>query len=184
MKIRKNKKRRMFGVFGILIYMNNQKQTKIPKIRWFSFIRILVLLWNFLTLMLHIYIINMTSTTGVVQHIIGVIIEYLIAGIYENSIIRLNKLINQKTKNSKNKFKKVFIKYIAFSVIFVLTYTLTYALRMLALYLVGYDLLSLEKLKIAIIINLLFAFILSPFLAIAAINMRDKVLKVRIEKRL
>jgi hypothetical protein len=184
MKIRKNKKRRVFGVFGVLIYMNNQKQTKKRKIRWFSVTRILVLLWNFGTLWFHIYVINMTSTTGIVQHIIGMITEYLIAGIYENSIVRINKLINQKTKNSKNKFKKVFIKYIAFSVIFVLTYTLIYALRMLAFYLVGYDLLTLEKFKIAIITNLLFAFTVSPFLAIVAINTRDKVLKVKIEKRL
>jgi len=183
MEIRKHKRKRMFGVFGILIYMNTKKQTQ-QKIRWFSPLRILVLLWNLVTLAFHIFIINISSITSIVQHIIGMVIEYWLSGIFENSIIRMNKVINQKLKNVKNRrIKGIIIKYFAFSTIFTITYNLAYFIRMLVLYLIGYNLLNGEKFTIAILTSLLFGFTGGPILAFIVSYVRDKRLKIKIIKK-
>jgi len=183
MKTRSRKKRnRWLGGLRILVYMNTKKEKK--KIRWFSPTRILVLGWNIITLIYHIIWIGMTETTGIIQHIIGMLIEYLISGIYENSIIRMDKFINKKTtKSRQQKAKRILFKFFAFGSIFSATYSIAYILRILTLYFIGWGLLNTEQTKIAIINGIIFGFVIGPIVGMLVIYTRNKGLKVKITKK-
>jgi len=182
METRKNKRKRMFGVFSVLVYMNTKKETQ-KKIRWFSLMRIIIIGWNFVTFMFHVGSTNMGYEVGIIQHIVGMVIEYSISGIFENSIIRMNKFINKKTLLSKNRLlKQIFIKYFVFSAIFTLTYTVVYVLRMSVLSVMGYSLITLQQFQFIISVGVLFGFTAGPVLAFVISYVRDKRLKIKIIK--
>lgn len=145
--------------------------------------RILIIGWNLVTFMFHVGSTNMGYEVGIIQHIVGMIIEYSISGIFENSIIRMNKLINRKTLLSKNRLlKQIFIKYFVFSAIFTLTYTVVYVLRMSALSLMGYSLITWEQFQFIISIGILFGFTVGPVLSFIISYVRDKRLRIKIVK--
>jgi len=183
MKTRRRKKRnRWLGGLRILVYMNTEKQKK--KVRWFSITRMGVLGWNVLTLIYHVAWIGMTTSTGISQHIIGMMIEYFIAGIYENSLVRMDKIINKKTLTYKHqKTKRITIKYFAFGVIFSILYTLVYVIRMLTIHLIGWGFLNTEQTKIAIINGIIFGFLIGPIVGMLVVYARNKGLKVKITKK-
>ena len=182
MKTRKTKKRNgWLAGFRILVYMNRKKQTK--KVRWFSFTRIIVLLWSGAMFFWHIIGIGMTWKNGGIQHLVGMALEYLIGGIYENSIVRINKLINKKTLNSKNKkTKRILLKYLTFSAIFGITYNVVYTGRMLILYLIDLGMLNWVQTQKAIIIAAIFSVTIGPILGMIITYTREKKIKVKIVK--
>lgn len=179
-RIRKKRNRWLSG-FRILIYMNTKKEKK--KIRWFSPTRILVLGWNIITLIYHIAWIGMTELNSIIQHIIGMMIEYFISGIYENSVIRMDKLINKKTLKCKyRKAKRIVLKYIGFGAIFSITYSVAYILRMLTLYFINIGMLNWEQTQVAIINGTIFGFVAGPIVGMLVVYARNKSMKVKITK--
>ncbi len=178
----RRKKNRWLGGLRILIYMNTEKQKR--KVRWFSITRIGVLVWNIITLIYHIIIIGMTTSTGISQHIVGMIIEYFMAGIYENSVVRMDKIINRKTLTCKHqKTKRILIKYVAFGIIFSVTYTIVYILRMLIIHFIGWGFLDGEQTERAIINGIVFGCIVGPIIGMLVVWARNKGLRVKITKK-
>lgn len=179
----RKRKYRWLGGIRILVYMNTNKQEK-KKVRWFSPTRILVLLWGGLMLAYHMIWIGMTGISAVAQHIIGVAIEYWISGIYENSMVRIDKFINTKTLKSKYRtVKRIIIKYFAFSTVFSVTYGVVYTLRMLVLYFIGWGLLNWQQAEVAIINGAIFGITIGPIIGIAIVYARNKGLKLKITKK-
>lgn len=178
MKTRSRKKRnRWLGGLRILVYMNTEKEQK--KVHWFSAMRIVVIIWNIFTYIYHLEEIEMNILTNSIQHIVGMLIEYFIAGIYENSIIRINKFINKKTLSHKyKKTKRRLIKFLSFGIVFSVIYTVVYILRMTAIYLIGGEF-QTEK---AIIISTIAGFILGPVTGSLILWARNRRLKVKITK--
>lgn len=180
MKTRNRKKRnRWLGGLRILVYMNTEKEQK--KVHWFSVMRIVVIIWNIFTYIYHLEEIEMNILTNSIQHIVGMLIEYFIAGIYENSIIRINKFINKKIlTHTKQKIKKILIKFLSFGIVFSTIYTVVYILRMIAIYAIGGEF----KTGKAIIISTIAGFILGPVTASLILWARKKRLKVKITKKI
>lgn len=183
MKTRKQKNRNgWLAGFRILVYMNTKRQTK-KKVHWLSITRVFVLLWGGLMFLYHVFWIGMTWKNGGIQHIIGVALEYLISGIYENSIIRMNKFINKKTLNSKHKTtKRILLKYLTFSAIFGVTYNVVYTGRMLILYLVNLGMLDWAQTQTAIINGAIFCVTIGPILGMIITYAREKKINVKIIK--
>lgn len=181
MKTRTRKKRnRLFGGFRILVYMNTKKENK-KKMHWLSTTRIMVIVWGIIMIIYHIVWIGMAGINSLIQHGIGMIIEYLISGVYENSIVRIDKFINKKTLSSKyRKVKRIIIKYLAFSMIFSITYGIAYTLRMLTIYAIDIHMLTWQQTQTAIINGSIFGITAGPLVGLLVIQARTKKLKIKV----
>jgi hypothetical protein len=160
------------------------KKIKERFIAWFTVSRVIITIWNAFAYCYHYFFIGIDPLTSLILQGTGLIIEYWVAGYYEDLLLWSNEKINDKTIFVKFFFfkmlKRIVLKYMAYVGIFILIYLSTYFLRMGFFYLIDFGV-DLQHFERSMHNMIWFTPLAAPSMAIIVIARKKATGKIRIK---
>ncbi|MEI7557880.1 MAG: hypothetical protein WCJ45_03480 [bacterium] len=143
-------------------------------VKWFTVSRVIITCWNAIIFFYHFLWIGMTPWTSITIQGTALIVEYFVSGIYERTLLLNNIKINRRTKSGRFRLlRKMMIKYLVFTGIFVSIFVSTYYLRLGILYVMDLGI-TTDQLGKTILNMVWFTPVAAPIMAAIVIERKKK----------
>lgn len=139
-------------------------------LEYLTITRMLELGWNSVAFLFHFLYLGIGGWTSIIIQITALLTEWLITGIYENTIFLHNINVN---REYDRKIQKFWHKYVRFTITFVTIFISTYFLRLILLYWIGFDI-TKEQFQQAIMISIPVTLTIGPTLGFIYIARRKR----------
>ncbi len=144
-------------------------------VTWFTVSRVIVTFWNGISFFYHFLWIGINPWTSLIIQGSALIIEYFLCGWYERKLIWSNNKIEEKTMFVPLRgFKRIILKYIAFTIIFISVYVSTYCLRLGFFYFINFGV-NINQLHASLINMVWLTSISAPIMGAFVIERKKRI---------
>lgn len=148
-------------------------------ITWFTISRVIVTFWNGISFFYHFLWIGINPWISLTIQGSSLIIEYFLCGWYERTLIWSNNKIDGKTMFVPLRvFKRIILKYISFTIIFISVYVSTYCLRLGFFYFIDFGV-NIAQLQASLINMVWLTLISAPIMGAVVIERKKRLQHIR-----